>query len=93
MLEAYFSDWDAIVDYSCTEYMHPLEITYLKSKVRIFPKDVEKDAYLKDKGYRHDGHRATMEESMEEAAFTTFCSSMSIVSVTCGGIYTVTYPA
>jgi len=24
MLEAYFSDWDATVEYSCTEYTHPL---------------------------------------------------------------------
>ena len=70
MLENYFSDWDGVVEYSCIEYTHPLENTYWKSKVLIFPKDVEKDAYLKDRGYRHDGHRATMEESMEEAAFT-----------------------
>jgi len=69
-LEAYFSHWDGAVEYSCIEYTHPLENTYWKSKVLIFTKDVEKDAYLKDRGYRHDGHRATMEESMEEAAFT-----------------------
>jgi len=70
MLDPYFSDWDATVEYSCSEYTHPLEDTYWKSKVHIYPKDVEKDAYLKDRGYHHDGHRATMEESTEEATFT-----------------------
>jgi len=51
MLEAYFSNWDATVEYSCNNYTHPLENIYWKLKVHIFPKDVEKYAYLKDRGY------------------------------------------
>jgi hypothetical protein len=69
MLAAYFADWNPIVEYVCWEYTHPLEDAYWKSRASIFPRDEEKGAYQLDMMYSHMGHRATMEASIEDAAF------------------------
>jgi hypothetical protein len=69
MLVAYFGDWNSAVEYVCWEYTHLLEDTYWKSRTSIFPKDEEKGAYQLDRMYSHTGRRATMEASIEDAAF------------------------
>jgi hypothetical protein len=69
MLAAYFTDWNLAVEYVCWEYTHPLEDTYWKARASIFPRDEEKGEYQLDKMYSHMGHRATMEASIEDAAF------------------------
>jgi hypothetical protein len=69
MLTAYFADWHPAVQYVCWEYTHPLEDTYWKVRASIFPKDEEKEAYQLDRMYSHVGRRATMEASIEYAAF------------------------
>jgi hypothetical protein len=69
MLSAYFVDWHPTVKYICWEYTHPLEDTYWKARASIFPKDEEKGAYQLDRMYAHMGRRATMEASIEDAAF------------------------
>jgi hypothetical protein len=69
MLAAYFADWHPAVEYICWGYTHPLEDTYWKSRASIFPKDEEKGAYQLDRMYSHTGRRATMEASIEDAAF------------------------
>jgi hypothetical protein len=69
MLSAYFADWHPAVEYVCWEYTHPLEDTYWKARASIFPKDEEKGAYQLDRMYAHMGRRATMEDSIEDAAF------------------------
>jgi hypothetical protein len=51
----YYADWNATVEYVCNEYTHPLEDTYWKSKVCIFPRDEEKEAYQLDRNYIHGG--------------------------------------
>jgi hypothetical protein len=69
MLAAYFADWNPAVEYVCWEYTHPLEDTYWKSRVSIFPRDEEKEAYQLDRMFSHKGRRATKEDSIEDAAF------------------------
>jgi hypothetical protein len=69
MLAAYFADWHPAMEYVCWEYTHPLEDTYWKARASIFPKDEEKGAYKLDMMYSHMGRRATMEASIEDAAF------------------------
>jgi len=68
LLQTYYSDWDAAVEYACEEHAHPLEDTYWKVRVCITIKDEQKDAYQLDSNYAHHGHRATMEDSIEDAA-------------------------
>ena len=33
LLQTYYSDWDAAVEYACEEHTHPLEDTYWKVRV------------------------------------------------------------
>jgi hypothetical protein len=54
----YYVDWNATVEYVCNEYTHPLEDTYWKTRVCIFPRDQEKEAYQLDRNYIHGGYRA-----------------------------------
>ena len=35
ILETYYGDWDAAVEYVCNEHTHPLEDTYWKTRVCI----------------------------------------------------------
>ena len=56
------------MEYVCNEHMHPLEDTYWKSRVCIYIRDEEKEAYQLDSNYMHHAHRATMEDSIEDAA-------------------------
>jgi hypothetical protein len=65
----YYANWNATVEYVCNKYTHPLEDTYWKFRVCIFPRDEEKEAYQLDRNYIHGGHRATMEDSIEDSAF------------------------
>ena len=39
MLQTYYGDSDAAVEYVCEEYTHPLEDTYWKTRVCITIKD------------------------------------------------------
>jgi hypothetical protein len=64
ILIAYYTNWDPAVVYVCNEYTHLLEDTYKKSRVCIFPKDEEKNAYQLDRNNIHGGHHATMEDSI-----------------------------
>ena len=57
------------MEYVCNEYTHPLEDTYWKSRVCIYIKDEENGAYQLDTNYSHWGRRATMEDSIQDAAF------------------------
>ena len=68
MLQTYYSDWDVAVEYVCEEHTHPLEDTYWKTRVCITIKDEQKGAHQLDSNYAHHGHRATMEEGIEDAA-------------------------
>jgi hypothetical protein len=43
------------MEYVCNEYTHPLEDTYWKSRVCIFPRDEEKEANQLDRNYIHGG--------------------------------------
>ena len=56
------------MEYVCDEHMHPLEDTYWKTRVCIYIRDEEKEAYLLDSNYVHHAHRATMEDSIEDIA-------------------------
>ena len=56
------------MEYVCDEHMHPLEDTYWKTRVCIYIRDEEKEAYLLDSNYVHHAHRATIEDSIEDAA-------------------------
>ena len=56
------------MEYVCDEHTHPLEDTYWKTRVCIYIRDEEKEAYLLDSNYVHHAHRATMEDSIEDAA-------------------------
>jgi hypothetical protein len=44
ILIAYYAEWNATVEYVCNKYTHPLEDTYWKSRVCIFPRHEEKEA-------------------------------------------------
>lgn len=65
----YYADWNAVVEYVCFKYTHPLEDTYWKTRVSIFSRDEELEAYKLEALYKHHGRRATMEDSMDDAAF------------------------
>ena len=39
LLQTYYGDWDAAVEYICNEHTHPLEDTYWKTRVCISIKD------------------------------------------------------
>ena len=68
LLQTYYSDWDAAVEYACEEHTHPLEDTYWKTRVCITIKDEQKGTYQLDSNYAHHAHRATMEDGIEDAA-------------------------
>ena len=68
ILQTYYGDWDATVEYICNEYTHPLEDTYWKTRVCISIKDEQKGAYQLDSNYAHHAHCATMEDSIEDTA-------------------------
>jgi hypothetical protein len=69
MLTDYFADWHPAVEYVCWEYTHPLEDTYWKARASIFAHKEDKGAYQLDRMFSHVGHRATIEDSIEDAAF------------------------
>jgi len=69
ILHTFYADWDTSVEYVCNEYMHNLEDTYWKSRVCIYIKDEEKDAYQLDSTYFHWARRATMDDSIENVAY------------------------
>ena len=48
ILQTYYGDWDATVEYVCNEHTHPLEDTYWKAKVCISIKDEQKGTYQLD---------------------------------------------
>jgi len=68
ILQTYYVDWDAAVEYVCNVYTHPLEDTYWKTSVCIYIRDEEKEAYQLDVSYLHHARRATMEDGIEDAA-------------------------
>ena len=68
ILQTYYTDWGAAVEYVCNEHTHPLEDTYWKSRVCISIRDEQKEAYQLDSNYAHHAHCATMEDSIEDAA-------------------------
>ena len=45
MLQTYYGDWDAAVEYIYEDHTHPLEDTYWKTRVCISIKDEQKEAY------------------------------------------------
>ena len=45
ILQTYYANWDAAVDYVYNEHTHPLEVTYWKTRVCISIKDEQKEAY------------------------------------------------
>jgi hypothetical protein len=72
LLSIYYPDLRPAVNYVSREYTHPHEDTYWKTSVWILIKDVEKDSFVLDRSYRHMGHRATMEASLDDAAFEAY---------------------
>ena len=68
MLQTYYGDWDAAVEYVCEEHTHPLEDTYWKTRVCISIKDEQKGTYQLDSNYVHHTHCATMKDIIEDAA-------------------------
>ena len=56
------------MEYVCEEHTHPLEDTYWKTRACISIRDEEKEAYQLDTSYSHHARRATMEDSIEDAA-------------------------
>ena len=53
ILQTYYADWDTAVEYVCEEHTHPLEDTYWKTRVCIYIRDEEKEAYLLDSNSVH----------------------------------------
>ena len=68
ILQTYYADWDAAMEYVCEEQTHPLEDTYWKTRACISIRDEEKEAYQLDLNYTHWAHCATIEDSIEDAA-------------------------
>jgi hypothetical protein len=63
---------ETTVEYFCEENQHPLEDTYWKSRVCIFVWDEGKRAFRVYSVYNHIVSRATIEESMDDAAFEAY---------------------
>ena len=53
ILQTYYADWDAAVEYVYKEHTHPLEDTYWKTRVCISNRDEEKEAYQLKVSYSH----------------------------------------
>ena len=68
ILQTYYGDWDAAVEYVYNKHTRLLEDTYWKTRVCIFIKDEQKGTYQLDSNYAHHAHCATMEDSIEDAA-------------------------
>ena len=68
ILQIYYVAWDVAVECVCEEHTHPLEDTYWKTRACISIRDEEKKAYQLDTSYSHHARRATMEDSIEDAA-------------------------
>ena len=45
ILQTYYADWDAAVEYVCEEHTHPLDDTYWKTRACISIRDEKKEAY------------------------------------------------
>ena len=45
ILQTYYADWDAVVEYVYEEHTHHLEDTYWKTRACISIRDEEKEAY------------------------------------------------
>ncbi|XP_066361224.1 uncharacterized protein [Miscanthus floridulus] len=66
LLQTYYSDWDAAVEYTCEEHAHPLEDTYWKVRVCITIKDEQKDASCpQDCPHEHWGYYPPQGLSMD----------------------------
>ena len=68
MLQTYYGDWDAAVEYVCKEHTHPLEGTYWRTRACISIRGEEKEAYQLDASHSHHARCATMEDGIEDAA-------------------------
>ena len=69
ILQTYYADWDAAMEYVCEEHTHPLDDTYWKNRACISIRDEEKEAYQLDASYSHHARRATIEDSIEDTTF------------------------
>ena len=68
ILQTYYTDWDAAMEYVYEEHTHPLENTYWKTRACISIRDEEKEAYQLDASYSHHARSATMEDGIEDVA-------------------------
>ena len=68
ILQTYYADWEAAVEYVCEGHTHPLEDTYWKTRACISIRDEEKEAYQLDASYSYHACCATMEDGIEDAA-------------------------
>ena len=69
LLTDHYADWNASVHYTCFRFTHPLENTYWKTIVTISARNEELKASEVEIAHRHMGRRATMEDSIEAAAY------------------------
>ena len=69
LLTNHYADWNASVHYTCSRFTHPLENTYWKTVVTISAWNEELKASEVEIAHRHMGRRATMEHSIEDAAY------------------------
>jgi hypothetical protein len=70
--QAYYSDIEIAVEYFYEENKHLLEDNYWKSRVCISVWDEAKRAFWVYSVYNHRVSRATMKESMNDAAFEAY---------------------
>ena len=69
VLVCYYFDLCPAVQYCCTEYRHPHEATYWKTDLFVTGWDEARKAHRVETSHTHLVSCATMEESMEDAAY------------------------
>ena len=72
VLVCYYSDLYPTVQYHCTEYRHPHEATYWKRDLFVTAWDEDRKARRVETSHTHLVSHATMEESMEDAAYEAY---------------------
>ena len=72
VLVCYYSDLYPTVQYHCTEYRHPQEASYWKTDLFVTSWDEARKARMVETSHTHLVSRATVEESMEDAAHLAY---------------------
>jgi hypothetical protein len=71
-LDTYYHDWEATLEYRCTEYIHPLMNSYWETELWVKTIDPTTGVPKVESKFVTRVSRATVEISMEDVAYNVF---------------------